>query len=151
VRTAATLAGDSRWCAAKPDAPMMQQPKVDPAWCERDFAPAPGTRVCGVEDVPDGMAKEFLFGEGRLAFRLLVLRSGARVFGYVNCCPHFSIPLNVEPDRFILFEHERIYCSTHCAMFRFEDGYCEDGPCAGASLEPVALDVNEDGVRIALR
>jgi nitrite reductase/ring-hydroxylating ferredoxin subunit len=151
MRKAATLAGIGWRRAAQPDAPMMQQPTDDPAWRERDFAPAPGTRVCGVEDVPDGMAKEFLFGEGRQAFRLLVLRSGARVFGYVNCCPHFSIPLNVEPDRFTLFEHEHIYCSTHCAMFRFQDGYCEDGPCAGASLERVALEVNTDGVRIALR
>ena len=128
---------------------MTEDPIEEAAWRERDFAPEPGARVCSLDDLPDGMAKEFLFGEGRQAFRLLVLRSGPRVFGYVNRCPHFSIPLNVEPDRFTLFEHEYIYCSTHCAMFRFEDGYCEDGPCAGASLEPVPLFLNGNVVRIA--
>ena len=108
----------------------------------------PGTRVCALEDLPDGGAREFQFGEGRGAFRLLVLRSGANAWGYVNVCPHYSTPLNAEPDRFILFEHSRIYCATHCAVFRFEDGYCEDGPCAGASLERVPLKIAGNAISI---
>jgi nitrite reductase/ring-hydroxylating ferredoxin subunit len=38
---------------------------------------------------------------------------------------------------------------SHYARFRFRDGYCEDGPCAGASLEPIppALDAGEIHIR----
>jgi nitrite reductase/ring-hydroxylating ferredoxin subunit len=123
---------------------------IEPAWRQREGAPAAGTRVCDLEEVPDGSAREFHFGEGRDVFRLLVLRSGGKVWGYVNVCPHFSTPLNTESNKFILFEHSRIYCATHCAVFRFEDGYCEDGPCAGASLERVPLALEASVVSIGI-
>lgn len=118
-------------------------------WREHALAPAPGTELCVLDAVPDGGAKEFVFGEGRDPFRMLVLRSGDRVHGYVNRCPHFGTPLNVQPDRFTLFEHSHIYCSVHYAMFRFEDGHCEEGPCTGDHLTPVPLACEDGRVRIA--
>ena len=122
---------------------------VNASWSEREFAPSPGTELCALDYVPDGGARGFQFGEGREPFRLLVLRSGESVWGYVNKCPHFGVPLNVEPDRFTLFEHNYLYCSVHCAMFRFEDGFCEDGPCAGDALTRVPLAVVDGRVSIA--
>jgi nitrite reductase/ring-hydroxylating ferredoxin subunit len=119
------------------------------AWRKREFAPAPGTRVCRVDDIPDGAAREFFFGEGREVFRLLILRSGESVRGYVNFCPHFSLPLNSEPDRFLLFGG-RLYCANHTAAFRIEDGYCEDGPCAGDWLERVPLTLDRGIVKIGV-
>jgi len=58
-------------------------------------------------------------------------------------------PLNLEPDRFLIHDHSRIYCVTHYAMFRFDDGFCEEGPCAGDALTRVPLAVSERKVRIA--
>jgi nitrite reductase/ring-hydroxylating ferredoxin subunit len=127
----------------------MEFPAATASWRDRDFAPSPGTELCAVEHVPDGGAREFNFGDGREPFRLIVLRSGGNVWGYLNKCPHFGVPLNVEPDRFTLFEHSYLYCSVHCAMFRFEDGFCEDGPCQGDSLLPVPLTIEQGRVRIA--
>jgi nitrite reductase/ring-hydroxylating ferredoxin subunit len=118
-------------------------------WRDRDFAPLPGTPLCSLDAVPDGRAREFQFGEGRETFRLLVLRTGERVFGYVNKCPHFGVPLNVNPDQFTLFEHTHIYCCVHYAMFRFEDGLCEEGPCVGDSLTRVPLSLDGGNIRIA--
>jgi len=120
----------------------------DDAWRRREFSPPPGTPLCAVQDIADGAAREFCFGKGRETFRLVVLRSGDRVWGYVNFCPHFSLPLNTEPDRFLLFAG-RIYCANHTAAFRIEDGYCEDGPCAGDWLERVPLAVDQGVVKIA--
>lgn len=125
---------------------MTQQFRVD-AWRRRRFAPAAGTAVCDLDDVPDGGAREFRFGEGREVFRLLVLRVDEQLRGYVNFCPHFSLPLNSEPDRFLLFGG-RIYCANHTAAFRIDDGYCEDGPCAGDWLEPVPLMLEQGVVKI---
>lgn len=127
----------------------MELPAAPANWKERESAPLPGTALCALEHVPDGGAKEFHFGTGREPFRLVVLRSGRQVWGYVNKCPHFGVPLNVEPDRFTLFEHSYLYCSVHCAMFRFDDGYCEDGPCRGDALIAVPLTVDSDVVCIA--
>jgi nitrite reductase/ring-hydroxylating ferredoxin subunit len=128
---------------------MTESPIADTAWREREFAPASGTKVCRLDEIPDGAAREFHFGEGRFPFRLLILRSGEKVWGYVNACPHTGGPLCPEPNKFMLFEHSCIYCSTHCAVFRFDDGYCEDGPCAGASLEKVPLAFDGALVRVA--
>ena len=111
--------------------------------------PPPGTEVCALDEVPDGKARQFVYGEGSEPFRLLVLRSGERVWGYVNKCPHYGTPLNLEPDRFLIHDHSRIYCVTHYAMFRFDDGFCEEGPCAGDALTRVPLAVSERRVRIA--
>jgi len=120
----------------------------DDAWRARPFAPAPGAPVCALEDVPDGGAREFRFGEGRDVFRLLVFRHGATVRGYVNFCPHFSLPLNTRPDHFLIYG-DRIYCANHTAIFRIADGYCEDGPCTGSWLEKVPLAVQGAEVSIA--
>jgi nitrite reductase/ring-hydroxylating ferredoxin subunit len=35
-------------------------------------------------------------------------------------------------------------CAHHSALFRFEDGHCIEGPCAGASLDAVQVTVDED-------
>ena len=119
------------------------------SWRERQSAPAPGTVVCALDEVPDGKARQFVWGEGRDSFSLIILRSGESVWGYLNKCPHFGTPLNLEPDRFLLSDHSRIYCVTHYAMFRFEDGFCEEGPCAGDALTKVPLAVAERRVCIA--
>lgn len=119
------------------------------SWSEHPHAPIPGHQLCEAEAIDDGGVKEFVFGEGKDAFRMLVLRSGEAVWGYVNACPHFWVPLNTGEGGFLVFEHAQIFCATHYAVFRYEDGYCEDGPCQGAYLERVPLRNAEGQVRIA--
>jgi len=38
------------------------------------------------------------------------------VVAYHNCCPHFSLPLNYEPDIFHIFDGEDLMCAHHTAM-----------------------------------
>jgi nitrite reductase/ring-hydroxylating ferredoxin subunit len=116
-------------------------------WRERPFAPDPGQIVCNVADIAAEGAHEVLFGEGKDAFSLLLLRIGERVVAYRNACPHFGIPLNAEPNRFYCYD-DLIMCANHSAMFRIADGFCEDGPCAGASLEPVSIELRDGVIRI---
>ena len=111
--------------------------------------PAPGTRVCALADLPDGSGRMFVFPAGAGEFRLLVLRSGDRCHGYENRCPHFGIPLAARDEQLILKPHESVSCNTHYACFRWEDGFCVFGDCAGESLPAVALVVAEDEVRFA--
>jgi nitrite reductase/ring-hydroxylating ferredoxin subunit len=111
--------------------------------------PEPGTFLCQLEEIPNGGAKEMIFGGEAEGFRLLLLRSGSRVFGYQNRCPHFSIPMNYEPGVFHVFDGEVLMCAHHSAMFRIESGYCFDGPCTGASLVGVPLQVTAERVYIA--
>ena len=64
--------------------------------------PAPAGRVlCRLDDIEDGQAKSFSFGEGVDTREIFVVREDDRVFGYVNSCPHLGTPLNWDGDTFV--------------------------------------------------
>ncbi|MGQ0579372.1 MAG: Rieske (2Fe-2S) protein [Betaproteobacteria bacterium] len=107
-------------------------------WRDLPSAPSPGTALCALKEIAEG-GKEVAFGTGHEAFRVLLLRTGAGVVAYHNCCPHFSLPLNYEPDVFHIFDGEDLMCAHHTAMFKIATGECFDGPCAGASLTAVPV------------
>lgn len=90
--------------------------------------------LCGLEDISDGEARGFAVEGPALAQRLIVVRKGAQVFGYVNRCPHVPTRLDYNPGEFLDPDGVYIECQGHLAQFRIEDGYCIDGPCEGESL-----------------
>ncbi len=118
-------------------------------WQEEREAPAAGTVLCDLEEIPDGEGKEFRFGTGRFPFRMFVIRRQEQVWGYLNSCPHLRAPLNFRPDRFLTYDQEHILCAVHHALFEVEDGFCVDGPCAGQSLIPVPVERVGNQIRIA--
>jgi len=99
-----------------------------------------------VDSVPGGACKELRYGDGDEALSLLVYRGALGIRIYVNKCPHFSLPLNARPDKFLLLKDAQIMCAHHCAVFRLDDGHCIAGPAAGFALEPVAVTVVDEHV-----
>ena len=118
-------------------------------WGTLPFAPEPGTHLCAAAEVAEGQGKEVVFGEGKDAFRVVVFRVGGRLLAFRNCCPHFSLPLNYEPDCFHVFDAELLMCAHHTAIFRLGDGLCVDGPCTGARLTAIAIDDRDGEICIA--
>jgi nitrite reductase/ring-hydroxylating ferredoxin subunit len=100
-------------------------------------------------DVPDGKGKEISFGEGRDAFRIVVIRLGERLLAFHNRCPHFSLPLNYEPDKFHVFGGDKLMCAHHTAIFRLPEGHCIDGPCTGSGLTSIRIICEGGEIRIA--
>jgi nitrite reductase/ring-hydroxylating ferredoxin subunit len=99
-------------------------------------------RLCALTDIPDGESKGF--GPPRGGFTgLFAVRRGDEVFAYVNSCPHVGTPLDWLPDRFLTSDNTRIICATHGAEFRIEDGVCTAGPCLGARLEQVMIEIKD--------
>jgi nitrite reductase/ring-hydroxylating ferredoxin subunit len=94
-------------------------------------------RLCRVDEIPDGGS---LLVEIDAATPCVVLRRGSEVWAYLNRCPHFSIPLDFEPGVFCTYDASLLMCAHHSAMFRFEDGQCIDGPCAGAALTAIEIE-----------
>nr|WP_279388917.1 Rieske 2Fe-2S domain-containing protein [Sphingomonas sp. PP-F2F-A104-K0414] len=92
-------------------------------------------------------AKEYRFGRGRSAFSMFVVRIGeTEVRGYLNLCPHFSLPLNHGPDQFVHLGHIR--CVQHFAIFRPDDGVCVSGACEGSRLDPVGIGRTAEGMMV---
>jgi nitrite reductase/ring-hydroxylating ferredoxin subunit len=112
-------------------------------WREHRYAPDVGVLLCRVDSVGDGVCKELRFGEAEFVFSLLLHRDGLEMHAYVNCCPHFSLPLNSRPDHFLLLTGLRIMCAWHCAEFRLDDGRCVAGPAKGLALERVPVRVRD--------
>ncbi len=109
-----------------------------------------GQVLCRLAEIDDGAGKGFLLGEGPGRLDIMVLRTGERVFGYLNSCPHAGTPLDWVEDAFMSEDGSHVMCHTHGALFRVEDGYCIDGPCTGDSLTPLALEIDAEG-RVILR
>lgn len=119
---------------------------VSLSWQDFRFAPSAGSVLCALEAIPDGCCKELVFGHGEAACRLLLYRLGTRVRGYVNLCPHFSLPLNARPGEFLLLHGERVMCAWHCAVFSLEDGHCDEGPARGMSLQRLSIEVVKEQI-----
>jgi nitrite reductase/ring-hydroxylating ferredoxin subunit len=106
----------------------------------------PGAKLGYLEGIPDGEAREFVFGRGTTVFSMFVVRRGQQVFGYLNLCPHYSSRLNCrEEAQFLNSDRTRIQCTAHFTEFRIEDGYGVDGAAEGCWLDPVPVHV-EDGM-----
>jgi len=102
-----------------------------------DASAADGGHVlCALDDIPDPGGKGFTLA-GRPPF--FVVRTGDRVRGYLNTCPHQGTPLDWKPDTFLTYDKSLIQCSTHWAKFSIEDGQCVAGPCLGKSLGSIAV------------
>jgi nitrite reductase/ring-hydroxylating ferredoxin subunit len=95
-------------------------------------------RLCSLGDVPDGGAHVV----DRAGQPVIVVRRGDSVWGYVNRCPHFSVRLDFEEGQVSCYRAQVLMCAHHSALFRFEDGRCIEGPCAGAALDAVAVQVD---------
>ena len=97
--------------------------------------------LCRLADIPDGGACGFAVEGPGFAQRLVVVRCGDAVHGYVNSCPHVPSRLDFTPGDFLDETGRLLQCQGHGALFRFEDGFCIDGPCEGQSLHPAPVRV----------
>ena len=100
--------------------------------------------LCSLDAVPDGDCLEVVHGERSI----VVMRSAGRVWAYRNVCPHFSLPLNAQPNEFLIIGERRVMCAFHCAVFRFDDGLCIEGPAEGLRLDPVPVEIVGSEVRL---
>ena len=108
----------------------------------------PAVELCRLDDIADGQGRVFPSPGNTNAGGIIVVRRGSRAWAYVNNCPHNHIPLDALHPRVVTPDGAWILCSTHEAVFRFEDGYCEDGPCRGRRLEPVAIVLTGACIRV---
>ena len=100
--------------------------------------------LCRLDSIPDGGARGFPAAPGGFT-GLFAVRQGEAAFVYVNCCPHVGTALDsamhAGPGRFLTADGERLRCATHGALFGIADGICTAGPCVGARLEAVPVQV----------
>lgn len=102
--------------------------------------------LCRLADIPDGGARGFAVEGPDLAQRLVLVRRGGTVYGYVNSCPHVPTRLDHAPGEFLDESGCLLACQGHGALFRVEDGVCIEGPCEGAALHSAPVSVADGRV-----
>ncbi|MBK6713859.1 MAG: Rieske 2Fe-2S domain-containing protein [Burkholderiales bacterium] len=115
-------------------------------WWRHPDCPPEGTQLCSWDELPVEGGLERVFGSSGDPLHLVVLRAGEDAVCFVNLCPHFSLPLNHEPGRFLTFDGS-VVCAHHTAFFQLADGVCTEGPCLGMALERVPV-MHRQGVVI---
>ncbi len=118
-------------------------------WSQLPGAPAPGTVLSCIDDIPEGMPHMLSFGMAPDRFDVILLRTGDQVYAYVNRCAHFGIRLAEKPEHLKFAPHKSVSCNVHYARFRWQDGYCEWGDCEGESLLPIPIEIIDGKVLIA--
>jgi nitrite reductase/ring-hydroxylating ferredoxin subunit len=98
-------------------------------------------QLCRLEDIAVPGAIELNWGESDWPLSFFVVRIDGEVYGYLNRCPHAGHELNLRPNDFLTREGDLIMCRSHGAQFRIDDGFCVAGPCPGASLKSIGVDV----------
>ncbi|MFP6863887.1 Rieske (2Fe-2S) protein [Pseudomonas sp.] len=103
-------------------------------------------RLCAPDEVAEGQSRGFEIAEEKL----LAVRKDGQLYAYRNRCPHRGIPLEWLPDQFLDASASLIQCATHGALFLIESGECVAGPCAGQSLQELAIREDDQGIWIDL-
>lgn len=102
--------------------------------------------LCALSDIPDPGGKSFVLEQDGPPLKVLVIRRGGQVFGWVNSCPHIHRPLNWGDTPFLDLFETSIICANHFALFEMDSGLCTRGPCIGKKLTPFPVRVIDGAV-----
>ena len=107
---------------------------------------ANGIIVGRVDELSHGMTKKFLLEyEGRTVEGILLNYNG-RLFAYLNRCRHIPLSMDWVDNHFFTEDKRYLICANHGATYEPTTGECVWGPCYGAFLQGVPLEISGDQV-----
>lgn len=80
--------------------------------------------------------------------RIFIVRDGSTAYAYLNRCPHAGHPLNWQPDRFLAPGGKLLMCASHGALFEKSTGQCVAGPCVGAQLTSIDVEIVAGAIQL---
>jgi len=107
------------------------------------------TAIVATEAVPDGSSHLFRVrsvesGEEREA---ILVRLDDGVSGWLNYCQHMT-HIKLDKGSGATLRNGEILCANHGAMFESDSGRCTYGPCEGAYLDAVGVEVRDGMVHL---
>src|SRR5918995_4803791 len=99
-----------------------------------------------VGELAHGESKKFMLRSGEFSFEAMLVNYGGNHFGYVNRCPHVGLSLDWIDNQFFTVDGRYLICANHGATFEPASGECLWGPCAGASLRSLPLEIEGRGI-----
>ena len=91
----------------------------------------------------EGGAARFRILDHGLGQEAFVVRYRGVALAYLNVCRHQSLPLDFGDGRFFDDTAEALVCVHHGARYAPDSGVCVAGPCVGARLTPLGIELRD--------
>lgn len=115
-------------------------------WQDFPDAPALGSQICAVADIPRGGVLSLSLD----GYPVLVLIDGTTAKVFVNACPHQFLPLDQRSNSILSSDGLRLMCSNHQAEFDIADGTGVIGFGVGACLAAVPTQLEGEYLVVGL-
>lgn len=103
-------------------------------------------QVGHVRELSHGMTRKFtLLCRDRTIEALLVSFNG-EFHAYVNRCRHIAISMDWVDNQFFTDDKRYLICANHGATYEPATGECLWGPCFGAFLQRVPLEIEQEKI-----
>lgn len=106
-----------------------------------------GKVVARLNELSHGMTKKFrLRCKGKTVEGLLVGYEG-NILAYVNRCRHIPLSMDWVDNHFFTEDKRYLICANHGATYEPATGECVWGPCFGAFLRGLPVEVSRGKIR----
>jgi len=102
-----------------------------------------GKVVARTGELAQGTTKKFLLKCRGNAIEAVLVNYEGNVYAYVNRCRHIPISMDWVDNEFFNEERRYLICANHGANYEPTTGECIWGPCFGASLQSVPLEISD--------
>ena len=102
--------------------------------------------LASLEELKRKQTLKFTYREEGISREGFLVFFKGEVVAYENVCRHIPISLDYGDARFFNAEHTHFVCQTHGATYEPLTGECIAGPCVGASLKPLKIEVIADEI-----
>jgi nitrite reductase/ring-hydroxylating ferredoxin subunit len=103
-------------------------------------------RIAAISDLTRGKSIKFQFKRDGITFEGFLANFQGALVAYENVCRHLPLSLDYGDGRFFTEDGKHFICQTHGAMYEPLTGLCVEGPCQGASLKPLEIEIQKGEV-----
>jgi nitrite reductase/ring-hydroxylating ferredoxin subunit len=104
-----------------------------------------------VGELRPGVTKKFTLSNGKYGVEGILLNYQGSLYAYVNRCPHIGLSLDWVDNQFFTIDGRYLICANHGATFEPATGKCIWGPCLGAALQSVSLQIEAEKIFVQYR
>lgn len=103
-------------------------------------------RIATLAELNENGALKFSYRQEGIPREGFVAVFQGQVVAYENVCRHIPITLDYGDSRFFNSAGTHFVCQTHGATYEPLSGECIAGPCTGASLKPLRIEIRDGAV-----
>jgi nitrite reductase/ring-hydroxylating ferredoxin subunit len=100
------------------------------------------SRILDVESLPADSTCLFTVREGFDETEVVLVRLNDEIAAWRNYCPHWT-DVRLDKGSGAEFRNGELVCTRHGATFEPDSGHCTHGPCEGAYLEEVDIEIRD--------